>query len=197
MACPRRVPVLCRRLIFSFFRAFACAAVCLQPVVVMADAKAKGAEAVSVDKPKGPSVSYAAPVAEQKALAKGGNLEGALANLLQLEKTARLVSAELPPPTRACPPAAPHMCRCAMRSACGGGRRRSPPPPRYRARINPRARSSSSTTAGISLHAIDAPSFDRRALRRRAATSRGRPSWSSAWWRCATTRRTLRSSTRP
>jgi len=48
------------------------------------------ADAVSVDKPKGPSVSYAVPVAEQKALAKGGNVEGAIANLLQHEKTARL-----------------------------------------------------------------------------------------------------------
>ena len=59
------------------------------------EAKAKGAEAVSVDKPKGPSVSYAAPVAEQKALAKSGNLDGAIANLLQLEKTARLVRPRL------------------------------------------------------------------------------------------------------
>ena len=49
------------------------------------------ADAVSVDKPKGPSVSYATPVAEQKALAKSGNVEGAIANLLQHEKTARLV----------------------------------------------------------------------------------------------------------
>ena len=40
----------------------------------MADAKAKGAEAVSVDKPKGPSVSYAAPVAEQKAFSKHDNV---------------------------------------------------------------------------------------------------------------------------
>ena len=50
------------------------------------------ADAVSVDKPKGPSVSYAVPVAEAKTLATTGNVEGALANLLQHEKTARLVS---------------------------------------------------------------------------------------------------------
>ena len=50
------------------------------------------ADAVAIKtEQKVPSVSYAAPIAEQKALAKKGNVEGAIANLLQLEKTARLV----------------------------------------------------------------------------------------------------------
>ena len=50
------------------------------------------ADAVAIQKPKGPAVSYAEPIAEQKkfAAAAAGNLEGAIANLLQLEKTARL-----------------------------------------------------------------------------------------------------------
>jgi len=49
------------------------------------------AEAVAIQTvPKVPTVSYAAPIAEQKALAKGGNVEGAITNLLQLEKTTRL-----------------------------------------------------------------------------------------------------------
>ena len=55
------------------------------------------ADAVAIKAPKGPSVSYAKPIAEQKALAKQrGQLEGALANLLQHEKTARLVRAPAP-----------------------------------------------------------------------------------------------------
>ena len=50
------------------------------------------ADAVAIKtEQKVPSVSYAAPIAEQKAFAKKGNVEGAIANLLQLEKTARLV----------------------------------------------------------------------------------------------------------
>ena len=49
------------------------------------------ADAVAIKKePKGPVISYATPIAEQRALAKSGQLEGAIANLLQLEKTARL-----------------------------------------------------------------------------------------------------------
>ena len=50
------------------------------------------AEAVAIVTAKGPSVSYAAPIAEQREALKGGkvDLDGALANLLQLEKTARL-----------------------------------------------------------------------------------------------------------
>lgn len=57
----------------------------------------EGADVVAIkEKPKGPAVSYTAPIAEQRALAKGGNLEGAIANLLQLEKTARLVNFSAP-----------------------------------------------------------------------------------------------------
>mmetsp|Transcript_30634 Transcript_30634/g.79550 ORF Transcript_30634/g.79550 Transcript_30634/m.79550 type:complete len:442 (-) Transcript_30634:384-1709(-) len=48
------------------------------------------ADAVAIKVSKGPSVSYAEPIAEQRALAKSGQLEGAIANLLQHEKTARL-----------------------------------------------------------------------------------------------------------
>uniref|UniRef100_A0A7S2BW76 PCI domain-containing protein n=1 Tax=Haptolina brevifila TaxID=156173 RepID=A0A7S2BW76_9EUKA len=49
------------------------------------------ADAVAIKtEQKVPTVSYAAPIAEQKALAKSGNVEGAIANLLQLEKTTRL-----------------------------------------------------------------------------------------------------------
>ena len=39
------------------------------------------------------SVSYAVQIGEQQALAKSGQLEGALQNLLALEKPARLVRA--------------------------------------------------------------------------------------------------------
>ena len=49
------------------------------------------ADAVEIKVNKGPNVSYAEPIAEQRALAKSGQLEGAIANLLQHEKTARLV----------------------------------------------------------------------------------------------------------
>lgn len=49
------------------------------------------ADAVAIKVDRGPSVSYAAQVAEQRSLAQGGQLEGAITNLLQLEKTARLV----------------------------------------------------------------------------------------------------------
>jgi len=51
------------------------------------------AEAVAIKtEPKGPAVSYAAPIAEQREALKGGkvDLDGAIANLLQLEKTSRL-----------------------------------------------------------------------------------------------------------
>ena len=50
------------------------------------------AEAVAIQVAKGPSVSYAVPLAEQREALKGGkvDLDGALANLLLLEKTARL-----------------------------------------------------------------------------------------------------------
>ena len=50
------------------------------------------AEAVAISSAKGPSVSYAAPIAEQREALKGGkvDLEGVLANLLIHEKTARL-----------------------------------------------------------------------------------------------------------
>ena len=48
------------------------------------------ADAVAIKVNKGPSVSYAGPIAEQRALAKSGQVEGAIANLLQHEKTARL-----------------------------------------------------------------------------------------------------------
>ena len=50
------------------------------------------AEAVAIPTAKGPSVSYAAPIAEQKEAIKGKkvDLDGALTNLQQLEKTARL-----------------------------------------------------------------------------------------------------------
>lgn len=48
------------------------------------------ADAVSVE-PKAKGVSYAQQVADARALAKTGQLEGALATLLQHEKTARLV----------------------------------------------------------------------------------------------------------
>ena len=51
------------------------------------------ADAVAIkETPKGPAVSYKEPIAEQRVLAQGGNLEGAITNLLQLEKVARLVS---------------------------------------------------------------------------------------------------------
>ena len=49
------------------------------------------ADAVQIKSQKVPSVSYAKPIAEQKSLAKGGQVDGALTNLLLLEKTARLV----------------------------------------------------------------------------------------------------------
>ena len=60
-----------------------------------------------------PSVSYADQIAQQQQLAKTGQLEGALQNLLALEKTARLVRAtalRVPAlscsvPHQSCPPA--------------------------------------------------------------------------------------------
>ena len=61
------------------------------------------ADAVSVE-PRTKGVSYAVQIAEQRALAKGGQLEGALANLLQHEKTARLVRAPAPSPPPPPPP---------------------------------------------------------------------------------------------
>ena len=182
----------------------------------MADAKAKGAEAVSVDKPKGPSVSYAAPVAEQKALAKGGNLEGALANLLQLEKTARLVRAPCSPPGGCCgcsslrespaaallgEQAAAAACSClaallggaagAVGGATGGGAEPTVRAPSVRL---PRAFRLARAFRACLPDILLLPHLSRN---RRAATSRGRPSWSLAWSRCATTRRTFPSSARP
>ena len=57
-----------------------------------ADATSVGLKASSADAEK-TSVSYAVQVGEQQALAKSGQLEGALQNLLALEKPARLVRA--------------------------------------------------------------------------------------------------------
>jgi len=59
------------------------------------------ADAVEIKVNKGPNVSYAEPIAEQRALAKSGQLEGAIANLLQHEKTARL-SGDMPGTTELC-----------------------------------------------------------------------------------------------
>lgn len=56
--------------------------------------KKKGPEAMDVSQEKAkPSVSYATQIAQQQELAKSGQLEGALQNLLALEKPARLVRA--------------------------------------------------------------------------------------------------------
>ena len=57
-----------------------------------ADATSVGLKASSADAEK-TSVSYAVQIGEQQALAKSGQLEGALQNLLALEKPARLVRA--------------------------------------------------------------------------------------------------------
>ena len=57
-----------------------------------ADATSVGLKASSADAEK-TTVSYAVQVGEQQALAKSGQLEGALQNLLALEKPARLVRA--------------------------------------------------------------------------------------------------------
>jgi len=59
------------------------------------------ADAVAIKVVKGPNVSYAEPIAEQRALAKSGQIEGAIANLLQHEKTARL-SGDMPGTTELC-----------------------------------------------------------------------------------------------
>ena len=55
-----------------------------------ADATSVGLKASSADAEK-TSVSYAVQIGEQQALAKSGQLEGALQNLLALEKPSRLV----------------------------------------------------------------------------------------------------------
>jgi len=62
------------------------------------------AEAVAIKTaPKGPAVSYSGPIAEQREALKTNkvDLDGALANLLQLEKTARL-SGDMPGTTELC-----------------------------------------------------------------------------------------------
>lgn len=74
--------------------------------------KKKGPEAMDVSQDKAkPTVSYATQIAQQQELAKSGQLEGALQNLLALEKPARLVRARpdaVPRPplstSHACPP---------------------------------------------------------------------------------------------
>jgi len=74
---------------------------------------------MEVDEPKAgsKSTSYAEQVAQNRALAASGSLDGALQNLMALEKTARLVRA--PPPL---PPAPPAHGATAASVHAGGGR---------------------------------------------------------------------------
>ena len=83
-----------------------------------AEEKKKGPEAMDVSTEKAkPSVSYATQIAQQQELAKSGQLEGALQNLLALEKPSRLVRARpdrvAPPPLHPEPPAPPPGSRSA------------------------------------------------------------------------------------